>query len=235
MQKVAERELQSTSMTADITALTDAVVDLELGGGIGGENSTSDEDIQDAVGGILTDSGEVSLHYDDEEALIWAEILTIAQSKVEGLAEALAGKASTASLASKQNTITTANGTAAADVAMPSANTFYAGASVTLDAGVYLVIGHITVGRAATTLIRYTGRIRNTTDSVNYASTQMTQPSQNPHYVNMAMSCIITVTGTGKVVRLEAAANATACLIKAAAADNASGNNATQINVIKIS
>lgn len=129
--------------------------------------------------------------------------------------------------------LTYVNGTlTAGDVTMTNANTFYTGTQVVLGSGTWLIFGHITIGRAATTLQRYTGRI--STGSVHYASSQMTQPSQNPHYVNIAMSCIITLAGETTIL-IQAAATSTSCLIKRACADNASGNNATQLNAVKIS
>lgn len=130
--------------------------------------------------------------------------------------------------------ISYANGTlTAGDVTMTNANTFYSGTSISLAAGTWLITGHITVGRANTTLIRYTGRIRNVTGAADLASTQMTQPSQNPHYVNMAMSTIVTL-GALSTIQIEAAATTGSCLIKRACADNAAGNNATQINAIRL-
>lgn len=124
------------------------------------------------------------------------------------------------------------NGTlTSGDVTMTNANTFYTGTQVVLGAGTWLIFGHITIGRAATTLQRYTGRI--STGAVHYASSQMTQPSQNPHYVNIAMSCIITL-AVETTILIQAAATSTSCIIKRACADNASGNNATQLNAIKI-
>lgn len=129
--------------------------------------------------------------------------------------------------------LTFVNGTlTAGDVTMTNANTFYTGAQIVLGAGTWLVFGHITIGRVSTTLQRYTGRI--STGSVHYASSQMTQPSQNPHYVNIAMSCIIILAGETTIL-IQAAATSTSCLIKRACADNASGNNATQLNAVKIS
>lgn len=128
--------------------------------------------------------------------------------------------------------LTALNGTlTAGDVTMTNANTFYTGTSIILTPGTWLVIGFITLGRAATTLQRYTARI--STGSVHYASSQMTQPSQNPHYVNICMSAIITV-AENTTINIQAAATSTNCLIKRACADNASGNNATQLNAIKI-
>lgn len=128
--------------------------------------------------------------------------------------------------------LTFLNGTlTAGDVTMTNANTFYTGTSIILTPGTWLVIGFITLGRAATTLQRYTARI--STGTVHYASSQMTQPSQNPHYVNICMSAIITVS-ENTTVHIQAAATSTSCLIKRACADNASGNNATQLNAVKI-
>lgn len=55
----------------------------------------TDEQAQDAVGGILTDSAEIDFTYDDATPSITAVVIAIAQAKVTGLVAALAGKAST--------------------------------------------------------------------------------------------------------------------------------------------
>lgn len=129
--------------------------------------------------------------------------------------------------------IPSSNNTLSGDVNITNANTFYTGASVSLGAGTWLIQGFITVGKAATTLCRYTARLRDTTNSTNLASGQMTQPSQNPHYVTISISAIVTLTATA-TIELQATSTTTSCLIKAACADNGSGNNATQINALKI-
>lgn len=139
-------------------------------------------------------------------------------------------------LDSKLSSLTYQNGTlTSGDITMTTANQFYTGTTVSLTAGTWLIVAHITLGRANTTLIRYTARLRNTTDSVNLATSQMTQPSQNPHYVNITLTAIVVLAGT-KTVALQAAATTGACLIKRIVADNAVANDftATQINAIKI-
>ena len=113
---------------------------------------------------------------------------------------------------------------------MSNANTFYDGTTVSLAAGSWFVTGFITLGKAATSITRYTARISDGT--VHYASSQMTQPSQNPHYINICMSCLI-VLASPTVIKIQAAATTTGCLIKRSCADNASGNNATQILALK--
>lgn len=123
---------------------------------------------------------------------------------------------------------------AGSDVTMTNAAQFYTGASVSLGVGKWLVMAYITMGRANTTLIRYQARIRDTTNSVNFASGAQTQPSQNPHYVTITLSAIITLTGTATIEIQGATITTGGCLIKAATADNASGNTATAINAVKI-
>lgn len=127
-------------------------------------------------------------------------------------------------------TITSASATLGGDITIVNANTWYGTTAVTLGAGTWLIIGYITVGRAATTLARYTGRIYDGTNAV--ASAQMTQPSQNPHYVTMTMTAI--VSPGGSTTYTVQAASTQSGVIKAAAADNTQGNNATRIVAIKL-
>lgn len=65
-------------------------VQVTSGGGGGG--SYTNEEAQDAVGGILVDSSEIDFTYDDVTPSISASILTIAQSKITNLIADLAAK-----------------------------------------------------------------------------------------------------------------------------------------------
>jgi hypothetical protein len=65
----------------------------------------------------------------------------------------------------KQNSIDTLSSTLLADVSMPSALTWYSGPSVTLSAGTWLIMGHITITNA-TGAGRYVARIYNGTVAV---------------------------------------------------------------------
>lgn len=119
-----------------------------------------------------------------------------------------------------------------ADVTMTNANTFYDAVSVSLEPGFWLVMAHASINRAATTLCQHTARISDGTN--HYASTQASHPSQNPHAVGLAMSTIITITSTTTIKLQCASSVATSGIIKAATANNASGNNATQISALKV-
>lgn len=129
--------------------------------------------------------------------------------------------------------MTSASASLSADVQMPTSNAYVNGPSVSLGAGTWLVFCTLTVVRAATTLANYTGRISDGTN--HYASTQSTQPSQNPHAVCLAMSAVITLVST-TTIRGQAATSAgsTTTAIKAATSINGSGNNASHINAVKI-
>jgi len=121
----------------------------------------------------------------------------------------------------------------AADVALAVTGTWYDGPSVSLETGTWFVTGTVTCNRTATTLAAYYARI--TTGTVHYASTQMTQPSQNPHSVSLSMSAIVVV-GTTTTVKLQATNSAGSASDKMIAATSAygSGNNATHIRGMKI-
>jgi hypothetical protein len=97
-----------------------------------------------------------------------------------------------------------------------------------------LLVGTITCTRAATTATQYTGRIGDAT--TNYAATQASHPSQNPHAVSLSMSAVITL-GTTTDIKLQAAANQTNAVMQNTPTINGTGstNLATRINAIRIS
>lgn len=127
--------------------------------------------------------------------------------------------------------LTNSVGTLGGDIAMTNQNTRYGTASVTVGAGTWLLLAYVTVGRSATTLARYTGRIYNGSAAV--ASGQMTQPSQNPHWVTIPMFAVETVVSS-TTYTAQAAATLAGCTMKAAANDNGQGNNATRIIAVRI-
>jgi hypothetical protein len=130
--------------------------------------------------------------------------------------------------------LTSATATLGSAVSMVNANTFYDGPQVTLAAGTWLVVGTITCTRAATNATQYTGRIGDAT--TNYAATQASHPSQNPHAVSLSMSAVITL-GTTTDIKLQAAANQTNAVMQNTPTINGAGstNLATRINAISIS
>jgi hypothetical protein len=118
-------------------------------------------------------------------------------------------------------------------VQIPNNNTFVDGPSLSLVAGTWLVVAHVTLNRNATTLANYVARLTNGT--THYASGQGTQPSQNPHAVSIPLTARI-VLGATTTVKIQAATSAgsTTTLIKAATGVNGSGNNATQLTAVKL-
>ncbi len=129
--------------------------------------------------------------------------------------------------------MTYAEASLAADVQLASSNTWYNGPSLSLEAGTWLLIGHITQIRTATTAESIYGRI--TDGTTHHASQQAYHPSASGSGAALSMSAIVVLTGT-TTIKLQAAtsAGATSSLMKAATAANGSGNNATQITALKI-
>ena len=120
------------------------------------------------------------------------------------------------------------------DRQMPVSNTWYDGPSISLDAGTWLVTGHISFWRTATTATIWFGRI---TDGINHhASSQAYTPSVAGTGANVALTAVITLAGT-TTIKLQGttSAGATAASMKAATTANGSGNNATQITAIRLS
>jgi hypothetical protein len=127
--------------------------------------------------------------------------------------------------------LTYANDALDASVNITPANNFVDGPSVSLAAGTWLVIGHVTVNKAATTLSQYTARI--TTGTTHYASTQASHPSQNPHAVSMTMATVI-ILAAPTAIKIQVAATATGSTLQSQTASNASGLNATQITAVQL-
>lgn len=121
----------------------------------------------------------------------------------------------------------------AADVQLTVTSTWYNGPSVSLWAGTWLVIGHISFWRTTTTATIWFGRI--TDGTTHHASSQAYTPSVAGTGANVAMTAIVTLTGT-TTIRLQGttSAGATTALMRAATTANVSGNNATQITAIRL-
>jgi len=120
------------------------------------------------------------------------------------------------------------------DRQMPVSSTWYDGPDISLAAGTWLITGHISFWRTATTATIWFGRI---TDGTNHhASSQAYTPSVAGTGANVALTAVITLAGT-TTIKLQGttSAGATACLMKAATTANGSGNNATQITAIRLS
>lgn len=129
--------------------------------------------------------------------------------------------------------LTNAEGSLAADVQMPSSNTWYNGPSVSLDAGTWLVTAHITQQRNATTAETIYARISDGTN--HWASQQAYHPSASGSGCNLSMTAVFTLAATTTVrAQVATSAGSTNSLIKAAMSANSAGANASQITAIKI-
>lgn len=143
------------------------------------------------------------------------------------------GRITAAANGSGSGSITNAEAALGGDVQLPVSGTWYDGPGVSLAAGTWLVTGHITFWRTATTATIWFGRI---TDGTNHhASSQAYTTSVAGTGANVAMTAILTLTGT-TTIKLQGTTSAgnTACLMKAATTANGSGNNATQITAIRL-
>ena len=129
--------------------------------------------------------------------------------------------------------ITAMTATLAADVVLAASNTWYDGPALTLDAGTWLVSGQITQVRATTTAEFIYGRI--TDGTVHYASQQAHHASATGSGNALSMLAILTLAApaTVKLQCATSAGNAVSAM-KAALSNNGSGNNATQINAIRL-
>lgn len=121
----------------------------------------------------------------------------------------------------------------AADVQMPTSNTFVTGPAITLSAGTWLVTSQAQYQRTAITAAQVTARMRSggtviATQNINHASLSGST-------LAFALVDIIAVTD-GTVVDLQMATNAgsTTSLMKAASPNNGSGNTATRICAIRL-
>lgn len=144
------------------------------------------------------------------------------------------GRVTAAANGSGGGSITHAENFLTVDRQMPVSSTWYDGPSISLDAGTWLVTGHISFWRTATTATIWFGRI---TDGTNHhASSQAYTPSVAGSGANVALTAVITLAGT-TTVKLQGttSAGATAALMKAATTANGSGTNATQITAIRLS
>lgn len=130
--------------------------------------------------------------------------------------------------------ITNTEASLSADVQMPTSGTWYNGPSVTLGAGTWLITGHVTFWRTATTATTWFGRISDGTN--HHASGQMYTASLAGIGGVMTLTAVVTLTGSTTIrIQGTTSAGATACLMKAATTANGSGNNATQITAIQLS
>jgi|GEM_PF-3498456 len=127
--------------------------------------------------------------------------------------------------------LTNASAFLGADVAMASANTWYDGPTVSLAAGTWLVMASATLGRTTTTAGHY--NIRISTGTTHYASVQQFHASVANNWAALSCNAIVTF-GSTTTIKLQAAATITADVMKAATANNSSGNNATGLVAVRI-
>lgn len=119
----------------------------------------------------------------------------------------------------------------ATDVAMPAANTWYDGPTVALDAGTWLVMASATLGRTTTTAGNY--NIRISTGTTHYASVQQYHASVANNWAALSCNAIVTL-ASNTTIKLQAAGTITSDVLKAATANNSSGNNATGLVAVRI-
>jgi hypothetical protein len=81
---------------------------------------------------------------------------------------------------------------------------------------------------------QYQVRIYNTTNTTAYASAQEYQASVSNAPISLALTTLITLSGTATVAIQGCSSTSTNNLIKAATLANGQGNNATKITAIKI-
>ena len=127
--------------------------------------------------------------------------------------------------------LTNASAFLATDVAMAAANTWYDGPTVSLAAGTWLVMASATLGRTATTAGHY--NIRISTGTTHYASVQQYHASVANNWAALSCNAIVTLAST-TTIKLQAAGSITSDVLKAATANNSSGNNATGLVAVRI-
>ncbi len=95
------------------------------------------------------------------------------------------------------------------------------------------MLAHATYNKANTTAATRFLRITNKTN--HYASTSEYHPSVNPNSANLFVAATVVLASTTTIyIQAATSVGSTAELLKAATATNGSGNNATQLNAIKL-
>lgn len=129
--------------------------------------------------------------------------------------------------------LTSAEASLSADVALPTSNTWVDGPSLSLAAGTWLLTAHTTFWRTATTATTWFSRI---TDGTNHhASGQLYTASVAGIGGVVALTAVVTLAST-TTIKIQGTTNAgaAACLMKAATTANGSGTNATQLVAVKV-
>lgn len=193
--------------------------------------------------GTATIKGRVTASTGNVEDLTGAQatsLLDVFTSGAKGLAPASGGGTTNFLRADGSWTappsggsITNYSNALAADVQMATTNTWYQGASITLPAGTFLVVGFVTIQRNAAVAAQYEARMNS--NAATYASTQCYQPANSGHTVSMTVAAIVTLaSGDNVVIAALSSVGATTCLLKAAAPQAGVGNNATQMVAIRL-
>jgi len=139
--------------------------------------------------------------------------------------------ATAADLTTKQATVTTQTNALTSPVTMTTANTFYAGASLTLAAGTWLITANHTIASAANTAQSVTSKLYNGSTTV-YASAQGYSAAGGAGvigYVQSSLSAIV-VLSASTTVSYAAASTASSSVIKVTPDNN--NTNATNTAAI---
>lgn len=129
--------------------------------------------------------------------------------------------------------ITHASDALTTDVALTGTNVFYDGPSVTLAAGTWLLTGHANYHKSATVGSHVTVRLSDGTN--HFASQSQFHTSISNIALGFAVSAIITLSSSTVLwLQMATSSGNAAALMKAAAANSPSGNNATMICAIRL-
>ena len=206
-----------THNISDVSGLTVA-----LAGKAASTHSHSPSDItQDASNRFVTDTEKSTWNAKQAALVSGTNIKTINSSSILGSGNIVVAA-----------TLTTLSSKLANNVNMASTNTWYTGASVSLTAGTWIVFGTVTLNRSTTTAQQYQARIFDGTTA--HASGQQYQASVTNAPIVITLHAIIVLTGSATVSIQAASSTSTANTILAATLANGQGNNATQINAIKV-
>lgn len=126
--------------------------------------------------------------------------------------------------------LTTATANLGADVSIAASNTWYDGPSVSLAAGTWFIVGHVTVKSSLTgTLQHTTAKLWDGTTVLDSGETSF---SSTDHHT-ITLSGIVSLAGT-TTLKISVATDNTFTTLLAAASHNGAGNNASTIRAIKV-
>jgi len=128
------------------------------------------------------------------------------------------------------SSITSQTANLGSNVTITNANTFYDGVTISLAAGTWLLIGTMYVDDASSTGGTVTAKLW---DGTTVTSSGEVYPVTSGAQIFITLSGIVSPTTT-TTYKMSAATSQNIHIIKAAAVQNGAGNNANQINAIKI-